>query len=466
MNSTAVFRLEDAGPSHFSQYGKAFQEKIFQGLITDQDWAKQMSEVMKPHFFDLKYIQYLTDRYFAYFEKYRCFPTMQLLITIIREELTGAGADGLLREQIVEFLLRVRANPHPGDLKYVKDKTLDFCKRQAFKEALEKAVDLVTDDKFESVIDLMKTAVSVGMPHSVGHDFFEDMEARFQEVMRITCPTGLPYLDAKEILDGGLGRKELGVIVAPTGVGKSHWLVAMGAEAMRRGKNVVHYTFELAETQVGKRYDANLVGVNSNSIRENREKIKKFYAENEDLGKLIIKEYPTRTCSVNMIRNHIEKLKMRGFVPSMVVIDYADIMKSSKSYDSIRHELMLVYEELRQLGQDMNLPIWTASQSNRAGSGADVVGLENMSEAYGKAMVADCVITLARKPEEKASGFARLFVAKNRAGRDGIIFPLKIDTSMSTFTALTEEEAEEYAPKQRLKEAWNNFQKDKKDLLQ
>lgn len=462
----AVFQLQEAGPSHFSQYGKAFQEKIFQGLITDQEWAKQMSEVMKPHFFDLKYIQYLTDRYFAYFEKYRCFPTMQLLITIIREELTGLGADGLLREQIVDFLQRVRANPHPGDLQYVKDRTLDFCKRQAFKEALEQAVDLVGDDKFESVVDLMKQAVSVGLPHSVGHDFFEDMEARFQEIIRITCPTGMPSLDAKEVLDGGLGRKELGVVVAPTGVGKSHWLVAMGAEAMKRGKNVVHYTFELSETAVGKRYDANLVGVNSNSIRENREVIEKFYKDNEDLGGLIIKEYATRTASVATLRNHIEKLKLRGFIPSMVIIDYADIMRSSKSYDSIRHELMLIYEELRQLSQDFNLPIWTASQSNRSGSGADVVGLENMSEAYGKAMVADCVVTLARKPEEKASGFARLFVAKNRAGRDGLIFPIKIDTATSRFTQLTEEEAEEYAPKQRLKEAWNDFKKEKKDMLQ
>jgi len=262
-----------------------------------------------------------------------------------------------------------------------------------------------------------------------------------------------------------IGRKELGVVVAPTGVGKSHWLVAMGAEAMRRGKNVVHYTFELSETAVGKRYDANLVGVNSNSIRENRERITRFYEENDDLGRLVIKEYATRTASVSTLRNHIDKLKLRGFVPSLVIIDYADIMRSSKSYDSIRHELMLIYEELRQLSQDFNLPIWTASQSNRAGSGADVVGLENMSEAYGKAMVADVVITIARKPEEKASGFARIFVAKNRAGRDGLIFPVKIDTSMSTFTALSEQEAEEFAPKQRLKEAWNDFKKEKKDML-
>ena len=89
-----------------------------------------------------------------------------------------------------------------------------------------------------------------------------------------------------------------------------------------------------------------------------------------------------------------------------------------------------------------------------------------MSEAYGKAMVADCVITLARKPEEKSSGLARLFVAKNRAGRDGLIFPIRIDTSMSTFTALTEDEAQELAPKQKLKQAWNDFKREKKDMLQ
>ncbi len=461
----AAFVLNEQGTAHFSQYGRAFQEKIFQGLITDQDWAKQMSEVMKPHFFDLKYLQYLCDRYFSYLAKYKCFPTMQLLISIIRDELTGVGSDGVLREQIVEFLHRVRANPHPGDLDFVKDRTLDFCKRQAFKEALETAVDLVENDKFESVVDLMKEAVSVGMPHSVGHDFFEDMEARFVDIIRQTCPTGIEQLDAHDVLDGGLGRGELGVVVAPTGVGKSHWLVSVGCEALKIGKNVVHYTFELSEVAVGKRYDSNLVGVPSNEIVSNKDQIVEFY-ENNKMGRLMIKNYATRSASVVTLRNHLEKLKMKGFMPSVVLIDYADIMRSTKTYDSIRHELMLIYEELRQLACDFNVPIWTASQSNRTGSGQDVVGLENMSEAYGKAMVSDVVLTLSRKPEEKASGFARIFVAKNRAGRDGLIFPVKIDTSMSTFKVLSDEEALEFQPKQKLKEAWNTFKKEKRDVLQ
>jgi replicative DNA helicase len=123
------------------------------------------------------------------------------------------------------------------------------------------------------------------------------------------------------------------------------------------------------------------------------------------------------------------------------MIDYADIMRSSRKFDSLRHELKLIYEELRNMAMEMKIPIWTASQANRDSANSDVVGLENMSEAYGKAMVADVVLSLSRKAAEKSVGAGRVFVAKNRAGRDGILYPMKIDTSMSRFTLL--ENAEE-----------------------
>ena len=113
-------------------------------------------------------------------------------------------------------------------------------------------------------------------------------------------------------------------------------------------------------------------------------------------------------------------------------------MKSTRSYDSLRHELKLVYEELRNLSMEMDIPIWTASQANRDSAQSEIVGLENMSEAYGKAMVADVVVSISRKASEKSTGFGRLFIAKNRAGRDGIVFPISIDTSMSMFSILDE----------------------------
>jgi len=218
--------------------------------------------------------------------------------------------------------------------------------------------------------------------------------------------------------------------VAPTGVGKSHFLVHLGAAALRIGKNVLHYTLELSESAVGIRYDSNLCNIPSNQVIDNKEKIKQKYEESE-FGRLIIKEYPTGSASVMTIRNHIEKLSMKGFVPSVILIDYADIMRSTRQYDSLRHELKLIYEELRNLAGEMNVPVWTASQSNKEGSEKDVVGLTNMGESYAKAQVADVVLTLSRKETEKSTGMARLFVAKNRAGRDGLLFPVKIDTSKS-----------------------------------
>ena len=123
-------------PNYFSKYGKDFQEKIFQALLDDHSWASQMMEVMKYDYFELKYLQFLCDRFFSFHEKYRNFPTLQLLVSIIKDDLS-TGDDVILREQVIEYLSRMKANPNLNDLKYVKDKALDFCKKQALQQALE-----------------------------------------------------------------------------------------------------------------------------------------------------------------------------------------------------------------------------------------------------------------------------------------------------------------------------------------
>lgn len=445
-----------AGEALFKQYGKPFQEKIFQGLLTDHTWAAQMSEVMEPNYFDLKYLSFLSNKYFKYHEKYKTFPTFSLLVSIIKDELKDQS-NAFLKEQIIEYLTRIRSSPDMGDIAYVKDKSLDFCRKQALREALEKSVDLISGDKYDAVVELMRKAVSVGLPVSVGHDFFEDADTRFVKINRFACPTGLEALDEKTILNGGLGRGELGVIVANTGVGKSHFLVSLGAEALKRGKNVVHYTFELRETAVGIRYDSHLTSIASNDIQDSKEEVLDKYKEMQ-LGKLIIKEYPTGAATVNTIRNHLEKLSLKGFMPNVILIDYADIMRSTREFDALRLELKLIYEELRNLAMEKNVPIWTASQANKDSSNSDVVGLENMAESYGKAMVADVVLSLSRKPSEKATGAGRIFVAKNRAGRDGILFPVHIDTARSTIKILDENEL-------TLQEAIKHDNSDKKRLM-
>jgi len=450
----------------FGTYGKSFQEKIMQALLTDWKFAEQMTEVFNSSYFELKYLQFLADRYFSYSKKYKVFPTLQLLATIIKEDLK-VGTDVILRDQIIDYLQRMKSNPDAGDLQFVREKSLDFCRKQALKAALENAVDQMQADKYESIVESIKKAVQVGTAPSVGHDFFNELDARFTRLKRDTIPTGIPELDKKEILHGGSGKGELLCVVGGSGSGKSHFLTMIGANALRHGKNVLHYTFELSETAVGIRYDSNLCDIDSNEVMDRKEEVKKFYDDNKGLGRLFIKEYPTNTASIFTIRSHVERLDLKGFKPDIIVIDYADIMRSTRQFDSLRHELKLVYEELRGLAMEYGVPIWTASQSNKEGANAEVIDMTNMSEAYGKAMICDFIISVSRRSHEKATGWGRLFVAKNRAGRDGLVYPAKINTARSQFEIVGAADvpesatvSDDEAQKRALRAKWQELKKE------
>lgn len=452
----------------FADFGTTFQEAVVQALLSDKQFAEQMTEVAEPSYFDLKYLEFLAQRYFAYAKKYKAFPSLKMLISIIKDELKE-GTDTLLRDKIIEYLKRMKANPNPGDLEFAKEKSLEFCRKQALKRALMSAVDKIQEQKYESIVDDIKAAVMVGTSPQEGHDFFKDIDARFSQVQRCCVATGLGELDKKGILNGGLGRGELGVVTAGTGAGKSHFLVMLGVEAMKEKKNVLHYTFELTEEAVGLRYDSNLNSINADDILEHKQKVNEFYEENANkLGQLRIKHFPPNTATVYTLRAHIERLSLKGFIPDILIIDYADIMRSSRQYDSVRHELKLVYEELRGLAMERMICCWTASQSNREGANSDIIELTNMSEAYGKAMTADFVVGLSRKPSEKANGTGRLHIAKNRAGRDGMVYSVLIDTAQSKFAITSAEQSfEETASrdqseaKKALLEKWQKLKSEK-----
>lgn len=419
----------------FKNFGKPFQERVLQALLSDYQWAQQMMEVMRAEYFEVNYLKYLFEIYSKYYTQYKTFPSLTMLATMARDQLR-AGNDEIMCTQVVNYLQTIKSNPNANDLPFVKDRSLNFCKNQALKEALENAVDLTKEERYEEIVAHIKKAITVGTPNTTGHDFFEDLDARFNIKNRIVVATGLSHLDAKETMNGGLGAGELGCILASTGIGKSHFLVQLGANALRNGLNVLHYTFELSEHKVGIRYDSNFTGISATDILEEKEFVQQHYKSN-NYGRLIIKEYPTNTATVGMLKAHIEKLKItKNFTPHVVIIDYADIMRSSRQMDSLRHELKIVYEELRGLAMELNIPIWTASQVNRDGSDSDIVGLDKISESYGKAMVCDFIMSLSRNQVQKANGLCNIYVAKSRLGRDGLLFPAKIDTARSKIDIL------------------------------
>jgi hypothetical protein len=149
-------------------------------------------------------------------------------------------------------------------------------------------------------------------------------------------------------------------------------------------------------------------------------------------GQLIIKEYPTKSASTRTILTHLEKLKQKGINPDMIIVDYADLLKPTASgfkTQELRHSLGNTYEELRAIGQVWDIPVWTASQTNRSGLNAEVITMEAISEAFSKCFVADFICSISRTVEDKTENKGRMFVAKNRNGVDGIVYPMEIDTS-------------------------------------
>lgn len=430
-----------AAAEGFSHYGTNFQEKVVQALIVDHAWAKTISDVINVDYFDKRHLKYLTQRFFEYGNKYKVFPTFNVLVMIARDELKE-GHDELLRDAVVEFLVLIKNNPDPGDLKWVKEKALDFCRKQAMKNALLQSVDMIGNGKLDAVIGIMRQAIAAGDGTSIGHDFFVDIDVRMNIAMRRCIATGIAELDAKRVLSGGLGAGELGVVLGGPASGKTHILVYFGAHAVKERKNVVHYTFELSERYVGLRYDSNFCEIPSDEVAENKDRIIETYRDMRH-GRLIVKEYPSNSCSVVTIRNHLERLDGKGFRPDLLIVDYADIMRSTRQFDSPRHEIKLIYEELRGLAQELSIPCWTGSQAHRDAATADIIGLENVSEAYSKAMIADFIVSLSRKPLERATGVGRLFIAKNRFGKDGIVFPIVLDTATSRLIVTGEAETSE-----------------------
>jgi len=409
----------------FSKFGKTFQEDLCHLVLNDRTFADQMFEVLDLNFLELKHLRVFVSKIEEYRKKYGVHPTSNIMLSIIRTGLDGEPES--VKTRIREYYARVLANGEtPQGADFIKDTALDFCKKQKLKEALIKSVELIKSSSFDEVSKVIDNALKLGSDNTLGYDYLADFEARFVKKARDPVTTG--WRDIDEISKGGLGKGELGVVVAPTGAGKSMVLVHLGAQAVKAGKNVLHYTLELADTVVGGRYDAAITGVELKNLAVFKEKI---YDEIREIGgKLIIKEYPTRSASIQTIKNHIEKLKRRDFVPDMIIVDYGDLIKPENSRkDEKRHQLETIYEELRGIAQICECPVWTASQTNRSGINAEVITMESISEAFNKCFVADFIFTVSRTVEDKNTNQGRIFVAKNRNGPDGLVYPIFMDTS-------------------------------------
>lgn len=409
----------------FSQYGKDFQEMLCHLILIDRPFADQMFEVIDVNFLELKYLQEFINLISSYRDKFSVHPTEKIMTSILRTEIGNLNES--VQQQVRNFFARI-SKAEIADATYIKETSLDFCRKQKLKEAMLRSVKLLQKSSFDEIAEVINEALRLGSDSNFGHDYLKDFEQRFILKARNPVPTGWSEIDS--ITHQGLGSGELGVVIAPTGAGKSMALVHIGSQALIDGKNVIYYTLELSDTVVGSRFDSCITNVPLGSLHSFKEEI---YEKIQDLeGKLIVKEYPTKSSSVNTLKHHLEKLKNRGFVPDVIIVDYADLLRPASNLREKRHELETIYEQLRALAQVHKCCVWTASQTNRSGLNAEVITMESISEAFNKCFVADFIFSISRTAEDKLNNEGRIFIAKNRNGVDGVVYPIYMNTSNIT----------------------------------
>ena len=401
-----------------SSYGYSFQIKVIASLFTDKSFLQQISDILSPKYFESDANNWLVSTILEYHKEYKSTPTLEV-IKVKTQELDHE----VLKQQIVQHMKDAWKYIEADDLPFIKQQALDFCKNQEIKKAILSSVELLKHGEYEEIKSKIDNALKSGGDKDIGHEYMSSIEERYTDAVRDTKET--PWEVVNDLTDGGLGKGELGVFVAPAGIGKSWGLINIGANAVKKGMTVVHYTLELNEAYVGLRYDSVVTGIANQNLKHYQSQVKEDLAKLK--GELIIKYYPTKTVSVIGLRSHIEKCIMQDKKPDIVIVDYADLLRGPGQEK--RHELEGIYEDLRGLAGEYDIPVWTASQANRSALEEDVIGAEKISESYGKVMVADFVISLSRKVQDKLAGTGRWHVIKNRFGPDGITLPSKMNTS-------------------------------------
>ena len=403
-----------------TQYGTNFQSKMLTSLITDVKYTKTILDILEISYFDSDSNKFIIKSIKDYFKKYKTTPTMEALKVMV-DELDN----DVLKTTIVDSLRGAWQHRESPDLEFVKEKSLEFCKNQVVKNAIMESVELLESQRYDEIKTIIDDAMKAGVETDIGHEYITGLEERLTKQTRLCLPT--QWDSVNDLMDGGLAGGELGVIVAPAGIGKSWTLQALGAHAVAKGKTVVHYTLELNAQYVGLRYDTIVSGQPTGNLQYYKEEVQQKISKLK--GELIIKYYPTRTASVNTLTAHLQQCEMRGIKPDLVIVDYADIMKSTQHFNEKRHQLGHIYEELRGMAGEFDIPVWTASQANRSALEEDVIGAEKVSEDYSKVMTADFVMSMSRKVEDKIANTGRFHVIKNRFGPDGITYPAKVNTN-------------------------------------
>ena len=395
------------------------QTTILRNLINDEDYTRSVIPFLKKEYFENNH-RVVFDSVVEFVDKYNKLPTQEALSI----ELTNANIkDG---PGVSEVLSQV-FTPKDVNKEWLLDETEKWCQDRSIYLAIMESINIIDGKhntlKKDALPQLLSDALGVCFDTNVGHDYIDNSDDRFEFYHKIEdrIPFDLEYFN--KITKDGLPNKTLNVALAGTGVGKSLFMCHHAASVLTLGKNVLYITLEMAEERIAERIDANLMNIpidqlHSLSKTMFEDKITKIAQKN--VGKLIIKEYPTGAAHSGHFRALLNELKLkRNFTPNIIFIDYLNICSSSRmkglggainTYSYVK----AIAEELRGLAVEFNLPIVSATQTTRSGYSSSDVGLEDTSESFGLPATADLMFALVTTEELDKLGQMMVKQLKNR----------------------------------------------------
>jgi replicative DNA helicase len=442
---------------NFDYLGNTFQIQLIIQLIEDKDFASSIVDVLEPSYFDNKYFKIIIQMIKEYHLKYEASPNFETIEQIVRAEVTQE----LVVKIVLDTLKQIKDAPVEG-AQFVQEKALKFCKQQELKKAMDRAQKIITEGDFESydkVEGLVREALQVGEIEKNVSDIFSGLDTVLEDDYRHPIPMGITGID--RLLKGGLAKGEIGVILAPTGVGKTTILTKIANTAFNHGYNVLQIFFEDNPKIIQRKHFTIWTGVEPDNLAANREKVMEKISEIQDTmkNKLILKKLASDTVTMGQIKNQVRKMIAEGNKIDLILLDYIDCVlpeQSAKDEWKAEGSIMRAFEAMCH---ELNLVGWTATQGNRSSISSEVVTTDQMGGSIKKAQVGHVIITVAKTLQQKEMNLATIAITKSRLGKDGVVFEnckfnnelLEIDTE-SSITFLGFEEQQEERKKDRVKE--------------
>jgi replicative DNA helicase len=442
---------------NFDYLGNTFQIQLLNQIVVDKDFSSSIMDVIESSYFDNKYFKIILQMIKEYYIKYESTPNFETLDQIVKSEITQE----IVAKVVLDTLKQVKDAPFEGTV-FVQEKALKFCKQQELQKAMDKAQKIITEGDFESydkVEGLVRNALQVGEIDKGQTDIFDNLDTVLEEDYRHPIPMGIAGID--RLLKGGLAKGEIGVILAPTGVGKTTILTKIANTAFNLGYNVLQIFFEDNPKIIQRKHFTLWTGIEPDNLVKNRDEVMSKVTEIQETmkNKLILKKLASDTMTMNQIKGQVRKMIADGNKLDLIMLDYIDcILPESTSKDEWKAEGS-VMRGFEAMCHELDLVGWTATQGNRSSISAEVVTTDQMGGSIKKAQVGHVIISIAKTLQQKEMNLATIAITKSRLGKDGVVFEnckfnnelLEIDTE-SSVTFLGFEEQQEERKRDRVKE--------------